>query len=83
MGSGSNVEGVRRQNLGTILQLVHHAGPLSRAALTQRTGLNRSTISSSRSQSTGSSTNASRTPRAASAVRRRPSCHRAMSSRSR
>lgn len=44
MGSGSNVEGVRRQNLGTILQLVHHAGPLSRAALTQRTGLNRSTV---------------------------------------
>jgi len=44
MGSGSNVEGVRRANLGAILRLVHHRGPLSRAALTQETGLNRSTI---------------------------------------
>lgn len=44
MGSGSNVEGVRRQNLGTILRLVHHAGGLSRAALTGLTGLNRSTV---------------------------------------
>ncbi|MGO1236510.1 MAG: ROK family transcriptional regulator [Microbacterium gubbeenense] len=44
MGSGANVEGVRRANLGEILRLVHHRGPLSRAALTQETGLNRSTI---------------------------------------
>ncbi|WP_156762178.1 ROK family protein [Microbacterium karelineae] len=41
---GSNVEGVRRANLGTVLRLVHHAGAISRAALTQQTGLNRSTI---------------------------------------
>ena len=44
MGSGANVEGVRRANLGEILRLVHHRGPLSRAALTLETGLNRSTI---------------------------------------
>ncbi|MGO1849138.1 ROK family transcriptional regulator [Microbacterium sp.] len=43
-GRGSNVEGVRRANLGAILRLVHHAGPISRAALTQHTGLNRSTV---------------------------------------
>ena len=44
MASGSNVEGVRRANLGAILRLVHHRGPLSRARLTIDTGLNRSTI---------------------------------------
>lgn len=44
MASGSNVEGVRRANLGAILRLVHHLGPLSRAKLTVDTGLNRSTI---------------------------------------
>lgn len=44
MASGSNVEGVRRANLGAILRLVHHVGPLSRAKLTVDTGLNRSTI---------------------------------------
>jgi predicted NBD/HSP70 family sugar kinase len=44
MASGSNVEGVRRANLGAILRLVHHLGPLSRARLTADTGLNRSTI---------------------------------------
>lgn len=44
MASGSNVEGVRRANLGAILRLVHHLGPLSRARLTAETGLNRSTI---------------------------------------
>ncbi|WP_119696895.1 ROK family transcriptional regulator [Microbacterium halotolerans] len=43
-GRGSNVEGVRRANLGAILRLVHHEGSISRAALTQRTGLNRSTV---------------------------------------
>lgn len=44
MASGSSVEGVRRANLGAILRLVHHLGPLSRARLTSETGLNRSTI---------------------------------------
>ncbi len=38
------VEGVRAQNLSRVLRLVHRTGPLSRAALTEATGLNRSTI---------------------------------------
>lgn len=42
--NGASVEGVRRANLGAILRLAHHEGPLSRAALTQATGLNRSTV---------------------------------------
>lgn len=41
---GSNLDGVRRANLSTVLTRVHHAGALSRAQLTAETGLNRSTI---------------------------------------
>jgi predicted NBD/HSP70 family sugar kinase/biotin operon repressor len=41
---GHNLEGVRRRNLSTVLRLVHTAGPVSRSALTQATGLNRSTV---------------------------------------
>lgn len=37
-------EEVRRQNLGAVLTQVHRAGPLTRAELTARLGLNRSTI---------------------------------------
>jgi predicted NBD/HSP70 family sugar kinase len=37
-------EGVRQRNLARLLRLVHLEGPLSRAALTELTGLNRSTI---------------------------------------
>lgn len=37
-------QGVRRANLAAVLRLVHREGPLSRAALTQATGLNRSTV---------------------------------------
>jgi predicted NBD/HSP70 family sugar kinase len=37
-------EGVRQRNLARLLRLVHVDGPLSRAALTESTGLNRSTI---------------------------------------
>ena len=36
--------GIRQTNLGRVLRLVHVDGPLSRAALTEATGLNRSTI---------------------------------------
>ena len=36
--------GVRQANLARLVQLVHREGPLSRAALTEATGLNRSTI---------------------------------------
>jgi len=36
--------GVRRSNLGRLLRFAHVDGPLSRAALTEATGLNRSTI---------------------------------------
>lgn len=43
-GAGTNQEGVRRHNLGTLLRHVHDAGEVSRAELTGRMGLNRSTI---------------------------------------
>ena len=41
--SGSG-EGVRQRNLARLLRLVHLGGPLSRANLTETTGLNRSTV---------------------------------------
>jgi predicted NBD/HSP70 family sugar kinase len=41
---GNNSDTVRQGNLSTVLSLVHRAGPLARAELTRRTGLNRSTI---------------------------------------
>ncbi|AZS42815.1 ROK family protein [Microbacterium oleivorans] len=41
---GRTVESVRRANLGSILGIVHRDGPQSRAALTESTGLNRSTV---------------------------------------
>jgi predicted NBD/HSP70 family sugar kinase len=44
VGVGTNQEGVRRHNLGTVLGHVHRAGRISRAELTTRMGLNRSTI---------------------------------------
>jgi predicted NBD/HSP70 family sugar kinase len=43
-GTGTNQEAVRRHNLGTVLTHLHHDGQLSRAELTARMGLNRSTI---------------------------------------
>lgn len=43
-GSGDRNDQTRRHNLSTLLTLVHRAGPLSRAELTRRTGLNRSSI---------------------------------------
>lgn len=43
-GTGTNQEAVRRHNLGTLLRHVHDTGELSRADLTGRMGLNRSTI---------------------------------------
>ncbi|KAA1375943.1 ROK family transcriptional regulator [Aeromicrobium fastidiosum] len=43
-GVGTNQEDIRRHNLGTVLGHVHRAGRLSRAELTTRMGLNRSTI---------------------------------------
>jgi predicted NBD/HSP70 family sugar kinase len=44
MAAGDNVDGVRRRNLATILDLVHHGRAASRAELTALTGLNRSTV---------------------------------------
>lgn len=44
MPPGENVDGVRRRNLATLLDLVHHGRAASRAELTAITGLNRSTI---------------------------------------
>ncbi|HET7350238.1 MAG TPA: ROK family transcriptional regulator [Marmoricola sp.] len=43
-GTGTNQEAVRRHNLATLLGHVHHSGGISRAQLTERMGLNRSTI---------------------------------------
>ncbi|CAN5135529.1 ROK family transcriptional regulator [soil metagenome] len=43
-GTGTNQEGVRRHNLGTLLGHLHRSGRISRAELTSRMGLNRSTI---------------------------------------
>ncbi|WP_426323730.1 ROK family transcriptional regulator [Microbacterium sp. E-13] len=44
MSDPSSAEGVRQRNLARLLRLVHLEGPLSRARLTESTGLNRSTI---------------------------------------
>lgn len=44
MPAGDNVDGVRRRNLATVLDLVHHGRAGSRAELTTLTGLNRSTV---------------------------------------
>ncbi|MFI7540801.1 ROK family protein [Actinoplanes sp. NPDC049599] len=41
---GASQEEIRRQNLGAVLRYVHVHGPTSRAELTARLGLNRSTI---------------------------------------
>jgi predicted NBD/HSP70 family sugar kinase len=43
-GAGTNQEAIRRHNLGTVLAHLHRDGQLSRAELTARMGLNRSTI---------------------------------------
>lgn len=44
MPAGDQVDGVRRRNLATILDFVHHGRAVSRAELTALTGLNRSTV---------------------------------------
>ncbi|MFJ4039409.1 ROK family protein [Microbacterium sp. NPDC090007] len=41
---GTRGDGMRRANLSLVLRTVHREGPRSRAALTEATGLNRSTI---------------------------------------
>lgn len=44
MRAGPSQEDIRRHNLGALLRHVHLGGPTSRAELTSRMGLNRSTI---------------------------------------
>lgn len=44
LAGGVSGDNLRRQNLGQVLRLAHHSGPVSRAELTRTTGLNRSTI---------------------------------------
>jgi predicted NBD/HSP70 family sugar kinase len=44
MRAGPSQEEVRRQNLGALLRFVHRHGAMSRAELTAKLGLNRSTI---------------------------------------
>lgn len=41
---GSTLDGLRRRNLSIVLEQVHRTGPISRAAITAATGLNRSTV---------------------------------------
>ncbi|UAJ80396.1 ROK family protein [Leifsonia sp. ZF2019] len=41
--AGTNLDTVRRHNLAVVLGMVHRDGPQARSALTQATGLNRST----------------------------------------
>src|SRR4051812_24727698 len=43
-GRGVDVSGVRRHNLATLLEHLHHHGPASRSELGLATGLGRSTI---------------------------------------
>ncbi len=45
-GAAGGTERLRRVNLSAALEVLHHHGPLRRAELTQRLGLNRSTIAS-------------------------------------
>lgn len=44
MSTLGTFDGVHRRNLSKVLSLVHYDGPLSRAAITASTGLNRSTV---------------------------------------
>jgi predicted NBD/HSP70 family sugar kinase len=41
---GGALDDVRRRNLSAVLQIVHREGPIARAVITARTGLNRSTV---------------------------------------
>ena len=60
-------EEVRRQNLGAVLTQVHRAGPLTRAELTARLGLNRSTIGALTAELVGPASSGSRCRRRATA----------------
>ncbi|WP_431279586.1 ROK family protein [Leifsonia poae] len=44
ISAGTNLDAMRRHNLATVLRMVHRAGAIPRSALTQATGLNRSTV---------------------------------------
>jgi predicted NBD/HSP70 family sugar kinase len=43
-GGAGGLDDVRRGNLAAVLRLVHREGPMARAGITARTGLNRSTV---------------------------------------
>jgi predicted NBD/HSP70 family sugar kinase len=43
-GVAGGLDDVRRGNLAAVLRLVHREGPMARAGITARTGLNRSTV---------------------------------------
>src|SRR5258708_14322233 len=53
MRAGPSPEEIRRHNLGTLLRHVHLGGPVSRAVLADRMGLNRSTIMALTAELTG------------------------------
>jgi predicted NBD/HSP70 family sugar kinase len=68
--AAARTEGVRRSNLSLILRLVHQRGPQSRAALTEATGLNRSTVAALVSELVAAGLAEERAPDAAGRVGR-------------
>lgn len=63
MRAGPSQDEIRRYNLGALLRYVHVHGPLSRAELTNRMGLNRSTIGALTADLTGAGLVSERVPR--------------------
>ncbi|GGK92454.1 ROK family transcriptional regulator [Mangrovihabitans endophyticus] len=63
MRAGPSQEEVRRHNLGTLLRYVHVHGATSRAELTSRLGLNRSTIGALTTELSGAGLVSEETPR--------------------
>src|SRR3954451_4865747 len=63
MRAGPSQEEVRRHNLGTLLRYVHVHGATSRAELTSRLGLNRSTIGALTAELTTAGLVSEETPR--------------------
>src|SRR3954468_23391269 len=63
MRAGPSQEEVRRHNLGTLLRYVHLHGATSRAELTTRLGLNRSTIGALTAELTSAGLVSEATPR--------------------
>jgi predicted NBD/HSP70 family sugar kinase len=65
MRAGPSQEEIRRQNLGALLRFVHRHGAMSRAELTAKLGLNRSTIGALTAELTAAGLVAEAAPREA------------------